>query len=125
MLATKADPGGSRGLLCLGDVSGDLFRGAAAGFDSGACRSEERSCGADYGKNGRWVFRGVGAAVLCVQREGDGEQESEADKHKGGFLHWWVSVLGRFWYKYRIVNAEKNSGSYHLANVEERLCMLS
>jgi hypothetical protein len=57
-----------------------LFGGTAFGFDAGAGRSKKRSGRADYGENSSWVFWGVGAAILCVQREGNGEKESEAEE---------------------------------------------
>jgi hypothetical protein len=51
-----------------------------AGFNAGARRSKECSCGADYGEDSGWIFRGFIASTLCVQRKGDGEKESEAEK---------------------------------------------
>jgi hypothetical protein len=75
----------NQGFAVFGDV---LFGGLAAGFDAGASRGKKRSGRADYSEDRGWVFRGVGAAIgLCVQREGDGEQESETKKLQGGLLH--------------------------------------
>jgi hypothetical protein len=65
----------------------ELFGRTAAGFDAGARRSKKRSDRADYGKDSSWVFWGGDAAILCMQREGDGEKESEAEECKGRFLH--------------------------------------
>jgi hypothetical protein len=75
-------------------LCGELFGKTAAGFDAGARRSKKRSGRADYSENSCWVFRGLGAAILCVQREGDGEKESEAEECKGRFLHWWSPFPG-------------------------------
>ena len=72
-------------LMCF--FVSELFGRTAACFDAGARRSKKRSGRADYGENSSWVFWGVGAAILSVQREGDGEKESEAEEYKGRFLH--------------------------------------
>jgi hypothetical protein len=72
----------------------ELFGRMAAGFDAGARRSKKRSGRADYSENSSWVFRGVGAAILRVQREGDAEKESEAEEYKDRFLHWWSPFWG-------------------------------
>ena len=79
----------SQGFAASADVflCSELFGRTAAGFDAGARRSKKRSGRADYGENSSWVFWGVGAAILRVQREGDGEKESEAEEYKGRFLH--------------------------------------
>jgi hypothetical protein len=75
----------SQGFAAFAD--NELFGRPAAGFDAGARGSKKRSSRADYSENRSWVFRGVGAAILCVHREGDGEKESEAEECKGRFLH--------------------------------------
>ena len=60
--------------MCCGE---NLF-GGAAGFDAGPWGSKERSCGADDGEDCGWILGGVSAAVLGVEREGDGKKKSEA-----------------------------------------------
>jgi len=55
-----------------------LFR--AASLDAGARGSEEGSCGAYDREHCRGVFRGVDAATLGVEREGDGEEKGQAEK---------------------------------------------
>jgi hypothetical protein len=79
----------NQGLPRLRMYSFELFGRTAARLDAGARRSKKRSGRADYGQDSSWVFWRVCAAILCVQREGDGEKESEAEKCKGRFLHWW------------------------------------
>lgn len=88
----------SRGFVVSAGISAgpcerSLFGGMAAGSDSGACRSEKGSCGADHSEDSGWIFGRVCAATLRVQREDDGEKKSEAEKHQGGFLHC-VSICG-------------------------------
>ena len=93
----------SRGFAAFAEafVCCELFGRTAAGFDAGARRSKKRSGRADYSENSSWVFRGIRAAILCMQREGDGENESEAEECKGRFLHWWspfgevIATVGR------------------------------
>jgi len=58
----------------------ELFGGTAAGFNADPRGSKKRSGRADYSENSSWVFRGTCASTLCVQGEGDGEKESEAEK---------------------------------------------
>jgi hypothetical protein len=65
----------------------DLFGGAAASFDAGAGGCEEGAGRAYDSEDGGGVFWGVRAASLCMQREGHGKQENEAEKHEGGSLH--------------------------------------
>ena len=79
----------SRGFAAFADgfVCSELFGRTTAGFDAGARRSKKRSDRADYGENSSWVFWGGDATILRVQREGDGEKESEAEECKGRFLH--------------------------------------
>jgi hypothetical protein len=83
---------GKRKPWCLARVAAfgvatDLFCGTATSFDAGAGGCEEGPGGAYHGKDSGWVFRGGDAASLRVQREGDGKQESEAEKYEGGSLH--------------------------------------
>jgi hypothetical protein len=65
----------------------ELLGGTAAGFDAGTSGGKECTGGADQSEDGGGVFRRVGAAILRVQGEGDAKEESEAEKHEGGFLH--------------------------------------
>ena len=53
-----------------------LFVGAAAGFDAGSSGSKKCSCGTDGGEDCGWIFWGVGAAVLGMEREGNGKKQS-------------------------------------------------
>jgi len=59
----------------------------AAGLDASPDRGPEYTGGADYGKDSGWVFRRREAAILCMQREGNEKEESEAEKREGKFLH--------------------------------------
>lgn len=59
---------------------------ASAGLDAGADRRAERTGRANQCQDGGWVFRGIGAPVLRMQRKGD-EKEKSAERHEHGFLH--------------------------------------
>jgi hypothetical protein len=52
--------------------------GVTASFDTCANRHEKCTCRTDYSENCRWIFRGVNATVLSIQREGDGREEGDA-----------------------------------------------
>ena len=76
----------NQGLPRLRMYSFELFGRTAARLDAGARGGEECSCGSDYGKDRGWVFGGLYAAILRVERVSD-EEEGEAEKKEGGFLH--------------------------------------
>jgi hypothetical protein len=50
----------------------------AASLDAGAGCSKEHSGGTDESEDSGWIFRRVGATILCMQRKGDAKEESEA-----------------------------------------------
>ncbi len=58
-------------------------------FDTGqfAARKEEGTGGADEGKNGSGIFRGVDASAIRMERNADEEEKGCTDEQKGGFLH--------------------------------------
>jgi hypothetical protein len=68
-------------------VYSELFGRTTASSDAGAGGCEEGTSGAYDSENSGWVFRGGDAAVLGVQWEDGGENESEAEECKAGFLH--------------------------------------
>lgn len=74
----------ARAFLCFRKLL-SLF--GAAGFDAGPRGSEERTCASDDGKDCGWILGGVSAAVLGVEREGDGKKKCEAEKRERNFLH--------------------------------------
>ena len=58
-----------------------------AGLDAGAGRGKESSGGADQSEDGGWIFRGVSATVLCVQRKGDGRaRERGRETYRADFF---------------------------------------
>ena len=62
---------------------------ASTGGVSGGAQArggEQCSCGADHGEDRGWVFGGLVAAIRGEERVSD-EEESEAEKKDGGFLH--------------------------------------
>jgi hypothetical protein len=63
-----------RGSFCLDELLGRT----AAGLDASTNRDEKCTCGADDSKNGCWIFWGVHATALSIQREGDGREEGDA-----------------------------------------------
>jgi hypothetical protein len=76
MLSERKNPGVTRVFCCLLRKAEILFVGAAAGFDAGSGGSKKCSCGTDGGEDCGWILWGVGAAVLGVEREGNGKKES-------------------------------------------------
>ena len=89
MLSERKNPGVTRVFCCLLQKAEILFVGAAAGFDAGSGRGKKCSCRADDSEDGGWILWRMVATALCVEREGDREQESEAKELQGGLLHGW------------------------------------
>jgi len=65
---------GLRGSFYLDELLGRT----AASLDASTNRYEKCTCGADDSKNGCWIFWGVHATALSIQREGDGREEGDA-----------------------------------------------
>jgi hypothetical protein len=61
-------------------LSAELFQRNAPGLDTGSCRGKKRASGADHREDSGWIFGGVRAAGLRMQRKGNRKQKSEAEK---------------------------------------------
>jgi len=66
-----------RGIFYLDELLGRT----AATLDASASGDEKCTCGANDGKNGCWIFRGVDATALSIQREGDGRENGDAGEY--------------------------------------------
>jgi hypothetical protein len=56
----------------------ELLGRTAASLDASTNGDEKCTCGADDSENGCWIFWGVYATALSIEREGDGREEGDA-----------------------------------------------
>ena len=82
--------------------------GSATGLDAGTCRDEECPSGTNDGKNSSWVFGGVDAAVLRVERNRRRDEKYQAKKQEGSILHSF-SYFGKLLAEDLKVNERRNS----------------